>query len=77
MSGAGPLTVDGRRALHICRTHCPARVACHLAAVDNPPSHPCIAGGRRYVPVTDTRTVEMRAEQTSARGCPYCAGEAS
>lgn len=73
---AGPLTQDGRRALHICRTHCPARVACHRAALDNPPKHPCIQGGRRYVAVTDYRTVEIRAVQTSARGCPYCAGEA-
>lgn len=72
----GPLSQDGRRALHICRVHCPARVDCHKAAIDNPPKHPCIQGGRRYVAVTDSRTVEIRAVQTSALGCPYCTGEA-
>lgn len=73
----GLLGQDGMRALHICLSHCPVRARCHAEAVDSPPPHPCIAGGRRYVMFSGRPVTRVsRDEPTTSYGCPYCAGEA-
>lgn len=73
----GPLSIDGRRALHICRAHCPGRAGCARAADEKPPRFPCVQGGRRYVERSGGGVQRSKlTEPTSAVGCPYCAGEA-
>lgn len=72
----GASDADTLRALHICRTHCPVRHRCARDAVDNPPRHPSVQGGRRYVLLSggSGRVAASKVvEQGSSHGCPYCA----
>lgn len=76
----GASSPDTLRAQHICRVHCPVLAQCDRDAVDVPPTHPCVAGGRRYVAVSGGggRVAASKVvDPDVSLGCPYCAGGAS
>lgn len=61
------------RALHICRTHCDVRAECDADAQRNPPRHPTVLGGVRYVVAKPSGTKPAVNGITPHRlGCPYC-----
>lgn len=71
----GQASPETMRAAHICRAHCPVRVACHADTLQNPPVHACVQAGRRYVLLSggSGRVVESKQlPSASAGGCPYC-----
>lgn len=73
---ATSLAEDAARALHICRTHCPVMDQCRQAIQDQPPRHPTVQGGVRYVvdPRNHHRAVPAPDAPHPPRvtGCPYC-----
>ena len=65
-------------ALHICLTHCPVRERCAQAAEQDPPTHPVVVGGVRYVMSKETGrrgiVPARRGPGPHPHGCPYCRG---
>lgn len=61
------------RALHICQTHCDVRAECRAEALANPPRHPVVLGGVRYVTAKPSGTKPALYGATPHPfGCPYC-----